>query len=45
VGELGSRMVAEEWSMSKKALVMERRVTRRELMTFAGFLKIALLWN
>jgi hypothetical protein len=27
-------MVAEEWSMGEEALVMERRVTGKEFMTF-----------
>jgi hypothetical protein len=35
VGELGRRMVAEEWSMGEEALAKERRVTRRESTTFA----------
>ena len=35
VGELGRRMVTEEWSMGDKALVQKRRVTRRESTTFA----------
>jgi hypothetical protein len=35
VGEFGSRMVANEWSMGEEALVKERTVTRRESTTFA----------
>jgi len=34
VGELDSWMVADEWSMGEEALLEERRVTRRESMTF-----------
>jgi hypothetical protein len=34
-GEMGSRMVAEEWSMGEEALVKERRVTGRESTAFA----------
>jgi len=35
VGDLGRRMVAEQWSMGEVALVKERRVTRRESTVFA----------
>jgi len=35
VGELGRRMVAEEWSMGEEALVKERRVTGRESTALA----------
>jgi len=35
VGEMGRRMVADEWSMGEEALVKERRVTGRESTAFA----------
>ena len=34
VGELGRRMVAEEWSMGEEAMAKVWRVTRQESMTF-----------
>jgi len=34
VGELGRKMVADEWLMGEQALVKERRVTGRESTTF-----------
>lgn len=34
VGELGRRMVAEEWSMGSEALRKDRKVTWQESMTF-----------
>jgi len=35
VGELGRRIVAEDWSMGEKAVVKERGVTTRESTAFA----------
>ena len=38
-GELGRRMVAEEWSMGEEPRLKQRRVTRRESTTFASVSK------
>jgi len=45
VGELGRRMVAEEWSMAEETQVKNRRVTGRKSTTFAWVSKNIIAWN